>query len=111
MRLGRPAKIFLGFVTGAYLTLPVWFILFQIVDMLLEFGDAQVYLRAINGLFIISVGCIFILLSYSLIAFYLVHIVKNKSQTDNFRFLSGLCVFFFPIIAMPVYYYICILRE
>lgn len=111
VRLGRPAKIFLGLVTGAYLTLPVWFVLFQIVDILLESGDAQLSLRAINGLFIISLVCIFILLNHSLVAFYLVHIIKNKSQTNNFRIISGLGVFFLPVIAMPLYYYKCILYE
>jgi hypothetical protein len=41
-------------------------------------------------------------------AFYLVHIIKNKTGMDILRILSGVGAFYLPYIALPFYYFVYI---
>jgi hypothetical protein len=50
-------------------------------------------------------------LQLGLTAFYLAHVILNKTGNDILRVVLGIFVFIFPYVAMPVYYFIYILPE
>ncbi len=52
-----------------------------------------------------------ILLQFVLMAFYLIHVIKNSKAADTVKIILGIGCFFMPFIAMPVYYYIYIWLE
>ena len=51
------------------------------------------------------------ILIYGMVAFYVVHIVRNSTGSDVVRILLALGIFFIPYLGMPAYYVIYILRE
>jgi ABC-type spermidine/putrescine transport system permease subunit II len=46
-----------------------------------------------------------ILLQLGLMAFYLVHVIKNQAASETLRIVLGVGTFVMPYVAMPVYYY------
>lgn len=42
----------------------------------------------------------------ALVVFYLIHVIKNTRADETVRKILGVCMFFLPFIAMPIYYYI-----
>jgi len=50
-------------------------------------------------------------LQFGLSAFYLTHVILNKTGNDIIRVVLGISVFTFPYIAMPVYYFLYIWPE
>jgi hypothetical protein len=60
---------------------------------------------------IFPLHCLTILLQFVLMAFYLVHVIKNTNASETVRIILGIGCFFLPFIAMPIYYYLYIWRE
>ena len=50
-------------------------------------------------------------LQMGLMAFYVVHIVKNRTGSEVLRILAGIGVYMLPFVAMPAYYLIYILPK
>jgi hypothetical protein len=46
-----------------------------------------------------------------LLVFYIIHVVKNKRIKDDMRIIWILIIFFGSMFAMPVYWYLYILKE
>jgi hypothetical protein len=48
--------------------------------------------------------CLFAVLSLAMLAFYLIHVIRNNVAQETLRVLLGLGFVFLPFLAMPVYY-------
>jgi len=115
MRISKSIKILLGLLTaylviGPFIGMIAWFSF-----MFMAIGAVE-YQAAPEALVIPAVFLPFFLfiictsfLQIGLTAFYLTHVILNKSGNDVIRVVLGICVFFFPYVAMPVYYFIYIL--
>lgn len=119
MKTGRPAKITLGILTGVYVLLPlaffaVWFTIFG--PILLAAGQGKPepspeMLQSFLFLLFIVLVCLFNLMYYGLIIYYLAHLVKNRSGSEVWRIVLGAGFLILPWLALPVYYLVYILPE
>lgn len=117
MRMSKPIKILLGLLTAWTSLLPLIFIAVWFSTMLLMIGSVE-YLTAPENLVVpviffptvILIMCSSFL-QIGLTAFYLAHVILNKTGNDILRVVLGIFVFIFPYIAMPVYFFIYILPE
>jgi hypothetical protein len=117
MRINKTIKIWLGFlsawvVIAPFLGVAAWFVfMFSIIGL----SESQV---APENLLIPAVFLPFFLLmmctsflQMGLSAFYLTHIILNKTGNDVLRVVLGILVFFFPYIAMPIYFFVYLWPE
>lgn len=87
----------------------VWFLMMS--GMILSAGQSS---DSVPPFFVVPFFLIFplhlitILLIFGLEAFYLAHIILNKTASDVVRIILGVGSFFMPFVAMPVYYFVCI---
>jgi hypothetical protein len=117
MRISKPIKILLGLLTAWVALLPLIFIAVWFSTMFLIIGSVE-YLTAPENIVVpVIFFPTFILIMCSsflqlgLTAFYLAHVILNKTGNDILRVVLGIFVFIFPYIAMPVYYFIYILPK
>lgn len=117
MKLNKPVKILVGLGT-------LWFAIYPFLFMV-------VWLMMVGGIFFMSDNsrasefpfpmipffAIFplhictIFLSFILMAFYLIHVIKNTTGNETVRIILGLGNFFMPFLSMPIYYYLYIWSE
>ncbi len=119
MKLSKPAKIIIGLVTAWVMVTQFLFfgILFLfILGLATGNNPAQVnpnvfpaYLPAYFSPFFLVLCSSF--LQIGLQAFYIIHVILNKSGGDVIRSVLAVGIFIFAIIAMPVYYFIFILPD
>jgi hypothetical protein len=117
MRISKPIKILIGFLTAWVVIAPFLIIIVWFTFMLLAIGVVE-YRAAPEDLVFPAVFLPFFLiilcssfLQLGLTAFYLTHVILNKTGNDVIRVVLGISVFFFPYVAMPVYYFIYILPD
>ena len=55
--------------------------------------------------------CLFTLLTYGLIAFYVTQAIKNQRASDVVRIVTLIMIFFMPYLGMPFYYVLFILMP
>jgi hypothetical protein len=117
MRISKPIKILLGFLTAWVVIAPfvgivVWFSFMFMAIGAVEYQAApeDLVFPAIFLSFFLLILCTSFL-QFGLTAFYLAHVILNKTGNDVMRVVLGIFVFFFPYIAMPVYYFIYILPD
>ncbi len=119
MRLSKPLKIIIGLLTAwvviaPFLYVGLWFIF--------VFGMASVdSSRQLNPNLYPAVSLAFFIpfivvmcssiLQLGLQAFYLIHIILNKTGGDVIRVVLGVGIFMLGFIAMPVYYFTFILPD
>ena len=115
MRLSKLAKIIVGLLTAWEVILPVTFVIawFLFIIAVSVSGDTipdQAQLPDyFLPIFLVLICSIFPLIG--LRAFYLVHIILNKSGSATWRAILGVGLFLFPLLAIPAYYFIYILPE
>ena len=114
MILTQRQKILAGLATAWTLLYPL---LFFAVALLLTLGvavmpvDQQSSGPPVLFFAIFPLHCLTILIMLGLMVFYLAHIIKNRSVSDNVRVVFGVGIYLMPYIAMPVYYYFFIWRD
>jgi hypothetical protein len=122
MTLSKPFRILIGIATLWY----ALYLLFTIVSIVLFFGYVLLALLT-GGDAVLNLGTLFrqilslefmlpihvcsLSLEVVLLIFYLVHTFKNTKASDSMRIVLGLGHLFLPFVAMPIYYYLYILRE
>ena len=116
MNLSTTAKILVGLVTAIVTLLPVAFIALMIGvssggPFAASFAESffDIGFEYFNALFVAV--CVLNLLIYALVAFYMVHIIKNDEGSQVVRILLAIGLFMFPYLAMPVYYFVYVLPE
>ena len=114
MNLGRRAKILVGLGTAWIFAYPLLFVGFAFAMTFGATAGAPQESGVFPGLFFgvfFPLHCLSILVSVGLIAFYLVHIIKNQEASENARIVAALGMVFLPLVAMPLYYYFFIWKE
>ena len=74
-------------------------------------SEAFGVLFALFPLFVVPTILCFNLFHLGLQVFYTVQILKNRQLTDTPRILFTLGTFFIPILAMPLYYFMHLLKD
>jgi hypothetical protein len=116
VKISMPIKIILGILTAWVVIYPIIFILAWIILSISlasqpnQYSSAPYWLGFLGfPIFLLIICSAF--LQIGLKAFYLVHIIVNKSGGDVTRAILGVGLLFFSSVAMPVYYFIYILPE
>ena len=122
MTLSKPVRILIGIATLWY----ALYLLLTIVGIVLFFGYVLLALftggDAVSNLgplfrqilsleFMLPIHVCSLSLEVGLLIFYLIHAFKNTKASDSMRIVLGLGHLFLPFVAMPIYYYLYILRE
>ena len=121
MKLGQPVKILVGLATAWFVLYPflffaVWLIMFLGIVFFASTASGS-SAEAPFPFFILPFFAIFplhfltIFLYFGLIAFYLIHVIKNTTGSETVRIILGLGNFFMPFVAMPIYYYLFVWRD
>jgi hypothetical protein len=120
MNISKPFRIVIGLGTLWYIAYPLLFIGGMLLTMgLMPFFAGNENSLNSSGPFIAFpfFGLIFplhfctIFLGFGLIAFYLIHVIKNTKADETIRIILALGNFFMPFISMPIYYYLYIWLE
>ena len=114
MKISKPVKIIIGLLTGWVLISPFLFMVSWfgfVFSMAIQANQNQP-----NAFPLLFIPVFFLLffstfLTVGLVAFYLVHVLLNKTAGDVLRVVLGLGIVFFSFIGMPVYYFIYILPD
>jgi hypothetical protein len=114
MRIGKPLAIVIGIFTIWPVIYMALFIVWFIVTALTFFQHTQQHQSAgPPALFqyIFLPHLLTMLLTFVLIAFYIVHVFKNPALKDDRRVLWAVVLFMGGIIAAPVYWWLFIWRP
>lgn len=125
MTLSKPWKITVGLATLWLVLYPllffaVWLIMFIGMPLSFMFSvplEGDVSMPILPFFSFVPFFCIFplhfltIFIAIGLMAFYLIHVIKNTKANDTVRIILGVGCFFMPFIAMPVYYYAYIWQD
>lgn len=117
MRISKPIKLLLGFLSAWVVMAPLigiatWFgfMFLMIATSESQAAPENVILPAVFLPFFLLIMCTSFL-QVGLSAFYITHIILNKTGNDVLRVALGILVFFFPYVAMPIYFFIYIWPE
>jgi hypothetical protein len=55
--------------------------------------------------------CVINLAIYALVAFYIIHLVRNKHMSETAKIVIAVTLFFIPYLAMPAYFLIYVWPE
>jgi len=116
MKLSNPVKILVGIATAwiciyPLLFLSVWFMMATQMGLFGRVMSAEPPMFMTPFLAIFPVHCFTILLQFVMMAFYLIHVIKNNAAAEVIRIILGVGVFFLPYVAMPVYYVLYIWMD
>lgn len=120
MPMSRNVKYLVGLATAwtalyPFLFLAVWFVTFAGFVFGAAIGDdaAAPLMTGFFPLFfaLFPLHFLTILLSLGLMAFYVVHVIRNTNADETVRIILALGIFMLPFIAMPVYYYLYLWLE
>lgn len=116
MQISKPIRILIGLGTLWYalyplLFLAVWLFMFSSFFLPITFEQSGAPFFMLPFFAIFPVHLFTMLLGFVLMAFYLIHVIKNRRGSETIRIILGMGCFFMPFIAMPVYYYIFIWRD
>jgi len=112
MKLSKGVKILVGIGTAAYMILPFVFLAFPFTMAISAafFGrhphPVMTFLPFLVFSVMFPIICLVIILQFALMAFYLIHIIRNNTALETARILLGIGIFFLPFVAMPMYYYL-----
>jgi uncharacterized membrane protein len=113
MRLSNTVKVIVGVLTAVVALFPLGFVFIWLVSFfpLMPGAFDEFPSQLFDALFslMFPMMCFVSILMYALVAFYVMHAIKNTAASDLIRILGILLVFFFPYIGMPAYYVLFIL--
>jgi magnesium-transporting ATPase (P-type) len=116
MHTNKPVKIFIGLLTFfevifPFVIMPVFMLLFFVIigassSNHQSMSDSAAVEKVIIPMMIFYTGMMcFGFVQFALKIFYIVHEIKNKLLTDNFKILFVLGTFLLPYLAMPIYFF------
>jgi hypothetical protein len=116
MNISKPVKTLIGVATLWYVIYPFIFIggIFMSMGMLpllANSGNSEPPFFMFPFFAIFPIHFCTIFLGMGLMAFYLIHVIKNSKADETVRIILGIGCFFMPFIAMPLYYYLYIWLE
>jgi hypothetical protein len=116
MQISKPIKILVGLGTIWYalyplLFLAVWLFMFSSFFLPITFEGSEPPFFMLPFFAIFPLHLFTMLLGFGLMAFYLVHVIRDRRGSETVRIILGVGCFFMPYLAMPVYYYIFIWRD
>ncbi len=116
MTLGNPVKILVGVLTLLVVLFPFAFLLLWglMAFQMFAGGPSGDYpSQAFDMIFAVAfpLMCLFTIVMYGLVAFYVTHGIKNQGASDVVRIIALLAVFFLPYLGMPFYYIVFILMP
>jgi hypothetical protein len=118
MRLSQPLKILTGLLTALYFILPVFifftffirFTLIPIAQHTHSLRDAEAIMALFPLLMFPLIICINVL-HFGLQILYIVLVNKDRQLSETPRILFTLGLVFIPFIAMPLYYFMYLLKA
>ncbi len=116
MQINKTVKILVGlgtlwFSIYPFLFFAVWLSMFTGMGVSFDAPVQEPSALMFPFFAIFPLHCFTMLLQFVLMAFYLIHVIKNTKASETVRIILGLGCFFMPFIAMPIYYYIYIWLE
>lgn len=116
MTLSKPIKIAVGVATVIVMLLPMGLFLIWIsfaFPFFMGNPDSDFPFQYFDMMMavVFPMICLINILIYGLIAFYIIHAVKNQAANDVIRIIALLAIFFIPYLGMPIYYVIYILMS
>jgi hypothetical protein len=122
MKLSKPMRVLVGLGTAAYVGAPfVFAALVMVMAFVMSFlvlgssrPEPPPEFAAVPFVFIsvmFPLQCLFIALTLAMLAFYLIHVIKNNAAQETLRIVLGLGFVFLPFIAMPVYFFTYVWPE
>lgn len=114
MRIGKPLAIVIGIFTIWPIVYMAFFIVWFAATAVTFFQHAQQHTPAgPPALFqyIVLPHLFTMLLTFVLIAFYIVHVFKNSALKDDRRVLWAVVLFMGGIVAAPIYWWLFIWRP
>lgn len=116
MKLNKPVKILVGLATLWFAIYPflffaVWLLMVGGIMISAESSSNDFPLALIPFFTIFPLHFCTIFLSFILMAFYLVHVIKNTTGNETIRIILALGNFFMPFLSMPIYFYLFIWLE
>lgn len=123
MSISKPFKVAIGILTALSILVP--FVIMPAFMMFFMFGfafplfdtqtppdPAEIERFVMPMMLIFYPGMIcFAFTQLGLQVFYVVHAIKNKALVEAYRILFVLGTFFFPYIAMPIYFFACVWND
>lgn len=116
MQPSRPIKILIGFLTLWVILYPlvflvIWFPTVFLIPIMAEQSQSGAPFAVFMLVMLLMMG--FMLLSSVVLmimqVYYLWHVIVNQRMQSVLRVILGIGVFYFPIIAMPLYYFLAVL--
>ena len=109
-------KIIIGLTTLLYMIFPAIFFLlwiFLVIPTYLGSSNMDELMMLYKNIILVTIplGCFVLILMFGLLAFYVVHAIKNQDASDAIRLISVLAILFFPYIGMPFYYIVFIIMP
>ncbi len=118
MKLSRNIRILIGLLTAWVTFYPLVFIAVWLLMVISMFGLSAASSDSVGfppfmALFfaIFPLHCLTMMLSFGLLVFYLIHIIKNVTASETARIVLGVGIFMAGFIAMPIYYYLYIWSD
>jgi hypothetical protein len=116
MHTNKPVKLFVGLLTFfevifPFVIMPVFILFFFVIIGISannhhSMSDSEAVVKVIFPMMLFYTGMMcFGFVQFALKIFYIVHTIKNKLLTDNFKILFVLGSFLLPYLAMPIYFF------
>ena len=116
MTLTNPVKVLVGVTTLLVVLLPFGLLLLwglMVIPMAMAGPSGDYPFQIFDMVFALAFPliCLFNIIIYGLMAFYVTHVIKNQGASDFVRIAALLAVFLFPYLGMPFYYIVFILMP
>jgi hypothetical protein len=123
MKTSKPVKILIGILTAFAVLFP--FLIVPAFMMFFVFGSGFPFLdpysipdpsyigKTMFPMMMISYPLMmcFSVVQLGLQVFYIIHEIKNTALTETFRILFTIGTFFLPYVAMPIYFFVYLLKD
>jgi outer membrane protein assembly factor BamB len=112
MSTTKTTKWLIGAATAWLLAYPVFFIIIWLLSFRSMFlGSTDFPFAEPFFSYLLPLHCLTAILQFVLLAFYLIHIIRNPSISEAWKVALALSIFILSFIGMPGYYYLFIWRE
>jgi hypothetical protein len=113
VNLGKKTVVALGVITAIPIIYLIMFILYMFIFVFLAFSGQRPVPDAmpISFFIVFALHLCMILLSFALLAFYIVHLFLTNAVNNDKKALWAVVLFFGSFIAMPVYWYLYLWRP
>ena len=112
MSTSQNVKWLVGVATVWLIAYPVFFLILWLLSFQAMFsGSTELPLVGTFFGYLFPLHCLTALLQFVLLAFYLVHILRNQSASEAAKVGFALSIVILPYVGMPAYYYLFIWRP